>query len=319
MNQWIRNLAILLGLQVLIALALLAFGGGGSGDARVLASIEAEELAEFAIADGEGNDARLVKADDGWQLESGLPADDAKVTELLDKLTSLNAAWPVTESASAHARFEVDADNFQRRLTAGDAVLLFGTSPGYQQVHARNASDDAVYAVKLANHEMPADAEDWLDKGLLQPSGTITGVRYGDELALERGENGWQVGELEVSDALANPVLDRLRNLRVLGVAETEDDAVPETATAIAVSDADGELNLQFWKAAEDATDYLLRSSRYPDRAFRLASYVADQLTPELEDLREPEPGALTDVLGEAADGLGLDGASGALEALDEE
>jgi len=93
------------------------------------------------ITDAEGNQATLEKLDEGWQLTSGLPADATKVDLLLARLSNLALGWPASTNADSHERFEVADDNFQRKLTltndGGESTLYFGTSPGYQQVHAR--------------------------------------------------------------------------------------------------------------------------------------------------------------------------------------
>ena len=69
----------------------------------------------------------------------------------------------------------MDADKYQRRLQLkqGDKELgeyYFGTSPGLRQTHGRRAGEDEVYALAINNYDMPADANDWLDKTRLSLS-----------------------------------------------------------------------------------------------------------------------------------------------------
>jgi len=221
-------------------------------------------------------------------LESGLPANDGKVTDLLNKLTSLSLSWPVATSSTSHERFEVADTKYQRKLVlnAGEASLLFGTSPGYQQIHARGASDD-VYAVKLATYEMPVNADDWLDKSLLHSSGEVNSVGWSDGLTLKKTSVGWSLGNETASTEAAQDVVQRLAELDVLGVLAAAPTAAPSDAKEILLSDDDGEYRLSYWPR-ESNGDHVIMSTRYPGEAFRLANHIAEQLVPAAAELAPP-------------------------------
>ncbi len=189
MNTRIGLLGAVLAAQVLIIAVLLISSGVGAGEeARSLLPFEPVRTVSLDIAT-EDEEVGLARDDDGWRLDGGLPADDGKVGEVLEKLAKASAAWPVATSASSAERFEVTEENFQRRLVveseSGEtATLYLGSSPGYRRVHARADGADEVYSIDFSNYEAPADVDQWLDKKLLRPRGDVTAVARADGWAL---------------------------------------------------------------------------------------------------------------------------------------
>src|SRR5690606_11613065 len=97
----------------------------------------------------------LRKEDGRWVLLEGLPADEAKLTEMLDDISELRGSWPVTTTVGAHERFKVGDDNFQHRINLytqdeETASLILGTAPGFRQVHVRRPGESDVYNVDLS-------------------------------------------------------------------------------------------------------------------------------------------------------------------------
>ena len=167
MNTKIGLLGGLLTAQALVVAALLLSRGLGAGETGGgLLPFEPATVAKLSIATRD-EEVALSRADEGWQLSGGLPADDGKVGEVLEKLTKAATAWPVATSAATAERFEVTEDNFQRRLAieseAGETVTLYlGSSPGYRRVHARVGGADEVYSIDFSNYQAPADEGQWL-------------------------------------------------------------------------------------------------------------------------------------------------------------
>jgi len=292
MNSMIKILAVLLVCQLTLWFFLQSSGSGQVEETPALleaAVVEGSGLS-LEIDDAQGNTATLKKLDDGWQLASGLPADASKADGLLAKLKGLSLGWPASTNADSHERFEVADDAFQRKVQivsdAGSATLYFGTSPGYQQVHVR-ATGDSVFAVKVANHEMPALADDWVDKSLLKSNGVVSSVTWENDLVVTKQPGGWMLGG-EVSDAQATEAaVNRVANVQVLGVLETAPTAPPTEAREILVSDSSGDYRLSFW-AREPTNDHVIVSTRYPGEAFRMANFTAEQLVPEVDGLMPP-------------------------------
>ena len=310
MNTRLGLLGGLLAVQALIVAGLLLAGSAGRGEAAEgLLPFEPAQAVSLAIAT-QDEEVALSRGDDGWELDGGLPADDSKVGEVLEKLAGASAAWPVATSAATAERFEVTEDSFQRRLTiaredGGTATLFLGSSPGYRRVHARAAGADEVYSIDFSNYEAPADAGQWLDRTLLRPGGTVAAVNRDGVWSLARGEDGdWLVdGAVAVQEA-ADELIGRFENLNVLGIAGDGG----EPGGSFSVRDDTGEYRLDFF-FEEEEDDYSVASSRVEGR-FEIATYIAEQMLIEAadllpeedapEDADAPEPGDSADVAGDA-------------------
>lgn len=290
MSGRIGLLSTALALQlVIIAAVLLAGSGSGDRPAGPFVDFDAAKVSEIRITGGDDHDSTLVlsHSDDGWRLPDGQPADGDKVSDVLGKLAGLPASWPVATSAGAAKRFEVTSDDFQRHvvLVAGKDVvadLYLGTSPGYQQVHARRADDDAVYSVAVSNYQVPVGVDDWLDKTLLQPKGKVTAVERQGGWRLSHGDEGWLLGDVAAGQKAAEDLVRRLTELRVTGEAAAPSDG-GKPAEVLAVTDAAGTFQLSIYKN-KDGNSYRIGSDRR-EGWFGLAGYTADKLLPDEQAL----------------------------------
>lgn len=199
MSIWNKNTLIAaLAIQVAAVAVLIAVKSGGAVEPDPFLEFDADAVDMLSVSGGaggggegdEGSEGKVVlaKKDDAWQLPDGLPADAAKVDEVIKKLADAAAGWPVATSASVQERFELVEDNHQRRLTlsaGGETVadIYLGTSPGYRKTHARRVDDDNIYAITFSNYQAGMKESDWLDKALLRPDGALTGLRYDSAFA----------------------------------------------------------------------------------------------------------------------------------------
>ena len=259
MNARMKLLGGLLALQLLaVAGLLVADGMGGAGAGTALLPFEASAVVKLGVA-SQDEELALQRGEDGWQLESGLPADAEKIREALEKLAGAPAAWPVATSDATAERFEVTEENFQRRLAFetedGEASALYlGTSPGYRRVHARLDGQDEVFSIDFANYEAPTEAEQWLDKTLLQAQGAVSSVQLqGQDGAwrLEReGDDGeWLLDGAAADQEAADKLANRFVDLRVIGFAEEPAGAAADAA------DAPAEVAAQADESTENPAD----------------------------------------------------------------
>lgn len=256
-----------------------------------------------ADADTEATRVALERTADGWQV-ANRPADAGKVHALLAELAALGPGWPVAQTTEARARFGVGDDDFRKRLTVetedATLVLLLGTSPGFKRLHGRRGGARAIYSVALADFDLPATVNDWLDKALLAlPAGEVETVARADHWQLRRaGDNSaagrWQASAaagdtpLPVADDKVERWLDRLRDLRVLSVLE---DEVPEAIVdrfELSVAGSRYDYALFF----EEASDRYSIARADVDGRFEIASYIAEQLQSTLTDLQPDPPAA---------------------------
>lgn len=332
MNNRIQLLLIIAAVQLLIVGFFLIADGQDSDAQGPWISIDREAVASIEIADADES-VVLNAGDDGWKVD-GLPADEDKITNVLDKLVELEAPWPVATSSDAIERFEVGDDNFQRQVVVSDGDsppldLYLGTSPGYQRVHARKASESDVFSVALSNYELPTNTDGWLDKALLTVSGDpmrIAAKVADSETVLVKGDEGWLVNGSAADQDAATTYANRFKTMRVLGIyggdkalvsqgvirigepAELELEILREAAAEETIEDLrEKEVEEETEEeAAEQEGEYVVRSPAF-DRTFRLSTYIAEQLlmtdvdfTAAQETPEEETPEETQDVEGSA-------------------
>jgi len=256
-----------------------------------LAAADPAAVDRLLVVDEYDNETELLRAQDRWLLPAleNLPADGGRVAALLAALTAGGSGWPVADSAAARQRFQVASYHYQRRvqLYGGDrllATVYFGTSPGFRKVHARNAAQDAIYAVPFNLVDAPGGSGGWLARDLLQLRAPTQIAA--DTYSLYREGDGWRAGNgLEPDPREVEALLSTLRHLEVEGVADEDlqrDLAQAEADLVLQVRDLGGDVTLELFRRGEGR---FLYSSRYPlvfvvgARDFdRLAGIDADRI-----------------------------------------
>ena len=281
MSIWNKNTLIAaLAIQVAAVAVLIAVKTGGAVEPDPFLEFDADAVDMLSVSGGaggggegdEGSEGKVVlaKKDDAWQLPDGLPADAAKVDEVIKKLADASAGWPVATSASVQERFELVEDNHQRRLTlsaGGETVadIYLGTSPGYRKTHARRVDDDNIYAITFSNYQAGMKESDWLDKALLRPDGALTGLRYDNAFAeppapvfaLTKNEEGvWAAASGAALDqAKVETLAGRFTGLTVTDVSDVAaEEVLAEVSAEGAAEDAEASEEGGD-EAAEDAAE----------------------------------------------------------------
>ncbi len=291
MKRWIAGLGALLIAQIGLAVALNMGGDRYTAFTpnEKLAAIEPAQVDTVLI---ETADKKVVlKKNDGkWQLpgQEGFPANQQKVTQLLDTLAGLKKGWPVATTAGAAKRFKVDEDEFERRITLehnGNRVaqLYFGTSPGLRKVHARAVDQDDIVTVSFSLFDARADSNDWIDNKILNlDEKTIRRIDL-PGLALQKQDGRWQVAELTADEETvteqAENLVKKLSGLTVQSLftagekPELEKDTKP---LKIAVTlEGDNRLEYSFSKLKKSG--YLLQRSDRPMQ-FEVAEWEVDPI-----------------------------------------
>lgn len=297
MSKTIRILAIIAVVQ--LVLVAITWVGGSDLNSKPAKSA----LLEF---DKTGIDQILIKGDDQtvtlkkvegrWRTDDAFPADQNKVSRLLNKLEKLQAGLPVAVSADARKRFKVDQNNYERYLALkkGDqsiAELYLGTGAGANQTHARAGDEKQVYSVALGIYSVPVKTEDWQDKNLLQlADNTVTSIALAD-LTLQHdnsasetdGNKAWRANNLpenkQLDQKAVNDSLSRLLNLRfdkVLGKTAKPEYGLEKPVLDVTVTHKGGKRRYQLGKL-KDSQDYVLKVSDR-DEYFKIASYVGEPL-----------------------------------------
>lgn len=270
---------------------------------------------------------RLQRGDGGWRIgtpssgeaassgkdeavDEGAPANAEKVDELLERLSRLDSAWPVGTTGEARERFAVTEDGYRKRLVLerGEAeplVLFLGTSPGFKRLHARRADDDAVFSIPLSDFDLPATADDWLDKALLSASGEIVRLKREGayEVALVAGSSGegnsaprsWSLsalgtGPLAEVPGVADPeavalTLGRFKGLRVIGRSDLNTSGVVTDRFTLE-TDLGDEIRYDLYENSEQDRFALAREG--VPGTYEIAGYLAEQLRQSAVDLELP-------------------------------
>lgn len=234
----------------------------------------------------------LAKQDTQWVLPDGNPVDGEKVDRVLVKLADSGADWPIATSQSAANRFEVADSKFQKHITlfSGETVLAdvyFGTSPIFRKVHARQANEAEIYAIEFSNYEAGTSPSSWLDKKLLQPSGTIVSFEQIGVYKLVQSEGKWTTdSETELDESKVRSYIDRFESLTVFDI-DDSDLTEATTQTQFAIGDEEGVYELTIYHF-EEANDWVAVSDRRGSQ-YGVASYIGSELVKELADLAPDE------------------------------
>lgn len=252
--------------------------------ANKLSRAQPGTINEIHIGDEYDNQAVLQRTGDIWILPEmqELPADSARIDELLRRLAEEDPGWPVANTIAARQRFQVADYLYQRqvKLFAGGELndtIFLGTSPAFRKVHARSASQDAIFSLTLSNFDVPALDAAWLDRKLLQIRAPLR--ISADAYSVHREGEEWRAGTGAIPDERElQALLGTLRNLQVESVAS--EDVQRE------LSQAEAELVLQIESLAGNVTLELLSLEGTPyvfssefTLFFQLSAYDFDRLT----------------------------------------
>lgn len=314
MLKTIKLLVILLGAQLLLALGLGLTGQELSTGLNVepLITLDQDKIDHITLEGTEQSKVVLIRQGDTWQLPevAGFPADQGRISQLLDRINSLKTGMPVATSSGAQERFKVSSKSFERRITLaqGDeslATLYLGSSPGIRRVHARAESSESIHSVKMAVYEVPVKNADWEDKTILQlPQAEILAIEL-NGLRLERttpaspttseesvpnqadaksAPSGWTLKSTKGAQDLTAGATDKLVGLlaslrfdRVLGQEPMVDYGLDKPLLEVMLTRKDSDaLTYRLGKSA-DREEYTLKASSRPEY-FRLANYTATAL-----------------------------------------
>jgi len=280
MNKRLGLLAGLLVGQLLLIAALTLFQrtpDQGSG----LLDFDPVAVTSLVITDADDVSVELIRTEEGWRLPDGSKVDAGKIMSVVERLAGMHSLWPVAATSSSQERFAVAPEHYQRRLEFKgdefDAVLYLGTSPGYRRIHARNADSDEVFSIEFADHEVPAEAGEWLDKTQLQ-SRDISSIALAGGWTLSLADDTWLIDGVPADAETVTALVNRLQDLRLLGIFDG-DSAILEEPRTLQISDAEGSYELVF-RHDPEADVYIVESSRIPGR-FTVASYVVEQILVE--------------------------------------
>jgi hypothetical protein len=292
-------LALIAVLQMLL-IALLYWPRVSEESTAASTALLAPDLVptRILIEDETGARVSLRREAEAWLLDEGaLPAARSQVESLLEAL-SATPGFPVANTAAARERFAVDEANFRRRITlSGDSsgdtrVIFLGTSPGMGRSHARREDAQAILPVSLSIHDVPAQADGWLNPNLLALP-AVDALSIGEQ-RWDYRDGVWQPGSGskapadEIPEESLGALKRALASLQVSGLAEAPADPAGADRRLLpldfAVSQAGETMTLRLLSANDGQPPRLYSSAR--GRWFSISRYDHDRLRDALVGVR---------------------------------
>ena len=278
MTKRIQILAVLLGLQVILAV-VLGMRGSGFGAVQAdqpLIDFDAAAVDHVILRGGAGETVELAKKDGKWLMpgQYDFPASAPKVQALIDEIHGLRTRMPVSTSKDAFARFKVADDQYERRIAfmQGEqelGVLYLGDSPGYKRLFARGAKSEAVFEIGYSAYQAGTKASDWTEKALFSlTQDQIVGLKI-NGLALKKKDKAWQIdgddAELD-QDKVTDLVRDaaNLNYLEVLGT-EAKPEYKQETpVVTLEIQPQEGDAQVFVLSKPDAGEDYVMKAAHQP-------------------------------------------------------
>jgi len=291
MNRIIPILSIVLLVQLVLAIALFAFGNRSSAFAtdEKLVDLTLENADRIRIEDGDKQSVTVVKRESRWILPDlyDFPVSAEKLERVMNKLLNADKGWPVATTEGAAKRFKVSEEAFERRIDFDKGektlqTLFLGTSPGFKKVHARISGQNDIYAIDFSAFEASSKAGDWTDKNFLNlKQGDITRIQL-PSVEIERRDGTLVVaapgdGKESDNDAVAN-LARKLANLTfqsVLGKEEKPEYNLNKPVFQLTLTLKEGEPVTYRFGQQKGEKDFILKTSAHT-YFFELAPYTVD-------------------------------------------
>jgi len=310
MNKQNQILIAILVIQIIIGAAVFWPGAGAQAQSGpLLPDFAAANVIGLTIADSDGNSLSLAKSGDGWALPEAddFPADETKITPLLEKFEAVESNRLVTRTEASHQRLQVAADNFARKvdlsLTDGsNHTLYIGSSAGATHVRAADAPE--VYLTgELTNWDVNAQPSAWIDPlyftvpqtatvslTLENVNGTFEFVKAGEAWTM----TGLAADETLDTDAAARLVnsLSAVRMTRPIGKTEQPDFGLDVPQAVVTLQTSDETYTLQVGVKNADDDSYVCKASN-SDYYVWVAAFTDDDLAQKARTdflVAAPEP-----------------------------
>ena len=309
MNRNNQILSAILLIQ-LILLGLVFWPGSTTsrgGQEALLGEFDSTAVVALTISDTDDNQSELAKNGGNWVLASAddYPADDSKITPLLDKLKEIKSNRLVTKTDSSHGRLKVADDDFERlvelRLQDGTTHKLYvGTSGGPSATHIRHEGQSEVYLTgELSMWDVNPQASSWIDTLYVTLPQTATLAlklenQNGTFEFVKEGENWTMQGLAENETFKASTLtsmLDQITSLRMsspIGKSKDPSFGLDAPRAVVTLQTTEGERILQIGAQQADGNDSVVKwseSEYYVHISNGTANNFADKTRDEFLEL----------------------------------
>jgi hypothetical protein len=268
----------------------------GAGE-PIFPDLETENIVALTVTDPDGNQIELRKQAEGWVLPDadGFPAQEERITPVLEQITSLTSSRLVTRTPASHKRLQVAADDFVRRFdfeTADGAqrAVFLGSAPQYGATHFRVEGQEETYlTADFSTWDTRAEAAAWIDTTyvaleeaeiqrmtLHNASGSLTFTRDEDD--------NWTLEGLGVDETLdqtkVDSVLRRAASITMespLGKEERPEYGMDQPNAVVELETTEATITIHVGVLDPDDESYVVGSSVSPYYV-RVASYSLQDL-----------------------------------------
>lgn len=279
MSIWKKKLSLLLLFQILLAGGLWAWTYNERAQSTTTQELLAFDTSEVTKVELLEQDRSLILSleEGDWVLPDhhSLPAEGERVQKLLNSLRELQSNSPETTSSSAHQRLGLSEDKPEGRvkLYAGEKLvgdLLLGSIPSFGQRYVRLGDQNEAYRIRWQTINTQASSRAWLDSALLAVESPQR-IEL-PKLTLQLQEGKWFSGQDELDPAKANALIDKIRKLSVIDVAN---EVEPSSPIEVRVEGAQGEAyTYSFFE--KDGKHYVMRDDL--GQAFQTSSEISKAL-----------------------------------------
>jgi hypothetical protein len=290
----------------------------------LLGEIDIERVSRITVHDLTEGQLQLSKVSGTWVLPNAddFPCEADVVSNLLNRLATLQGDRIVTETKASHQRLQVAEDNYVRlvEFMEEDGTtygLYIGSSPSYGSIHVRVRGQDPVYLVSgLSSAEVSVQAANWIDTGYLmlrQDQVIYMSLEngYGQyDFARSSAQDDWTMAGLAADETLEQSAVTSLLNqvssvrmVRPLGRQRQQEYGLddPSAVLVIHMRDENGELSeYELYVGAQGKEDgtFVVKSSESPYYV-EIAAYIAEGwLARTKEDFLELPPTPTAEALG---------------------
>jgi hypothetical protein len=255
----------------------------------------------------------LARKDGKWVVANAgdYPADEEKVTKVIEQLAELKIREPIARSKTNHEALKVGEFEYGRKLKVRTAseekALIIGAGKG-QSIHLRYADKDDVYqAAGMSAWSVHSKVRNYIDTKYLSlekdkvnaltvtnPKGQLTFTRQGEE--------GWALAELppdeELDQSQVTLLVNRMSNVNLsqpLGKEVKPEYGLAQGTRVVLVSSEEGEtVTTSYTIGAMTGEEYYLKAD---DNEFviTVAKWATGEATEKVAAdfvKKEPEAGA---------------------------
>ena len=302
-EQTLKRILGALGILVvmwLISTLLSGRGGGGAtpdgGVAALLEGLDETTVSAVHIV-GPTQTVSLQRTGDAWTV-NGYVADSATVRRLWNALEEAEVGGVVANNPRNHERMGLSADSARTvDFTLADggirSVLVGKGGPIFPSGYVRLPDQDAVVVVSGdLRATLTRTLTDWRDKTILRvdTAAVVRVVLETDEgtHVAERSDSTWSIDGGPANASTMRSVLDELANFVALGFVEDR-EVFQENARRVIAFRAEQDTLGTVVITGEAGTRHARTAGN--DVVFEVASFRADRITPDIENLRPADAG----------------------------